>query len=267
MSYFANLVEHMSATICWLPRQTWPDFDGVQLLTSGVESAGSQPIINPDDANGSPTQSDLSRPVRISTIADMTDTPDPSFWTMSLHRATLAELRGGKPPFLSSQPHLRFAIASLYPYGFGSSVWTRGFLGWHDREQQWLRWGQNIRVQPDKVLHDRVQMLISLQFSRRYDWIAYVRAHRLAPRLAISCDAASARRFFAARDLPKGAGRRAALRHWVTEHYRGTQPKVGVVSHFRGASEFDWRELQCELVPSEYDRDRVGTAPGRPLRT
>lgn len=262
MSYFADLAEHMTATLTTLPKKLWAEFDGIQMMVTGTPNLGTEMILAPgfDD---SPTPKDLSRPVRISTLSDLTHMPanKSGFFGFSLRTATVHDLRAGRPPFLSTRRHLRFAMATIKPYSGKGSTWTRGFVGWDDKSGMWLRWGLGVRLEPDRELHDRVSMLVSLQFSQRYNWTAYLRAFEGTPRLAIACSAQDGRKLFRARDLPPGKTRRDALRHWVTEHYRNADTPIGVRSHFRGQDTFDWRQLQCELAPSEYDRDRVGQLP------
>lgn len=60
------------------------------------------------------------------------------------------------------------------------------------------------------------------------------------------------------RDKPEDRDRRAALRHWVSQHLR---KKAGgdfskVRSHLRGEMRFTWRGFDVEIRPSEYDAER-----------
>lgn len=62
------------------------------------------------------------------------------------------------------------------------------------------------------------------------------------------------------RDIPEGRSRRAAIRHWVSEHYRQSKREDGeatkVREHLRGAVEFVWNGLRVRIVPSVDDRLR-----------
>jgi hypothetical protein len=56
------------------------------------------------------------------------------------------------------------------------------------------------------------------------------------------------------------SGRRDALRHWVSQHYRtrhvdeGDEPqRVIVRQHLRGRTPFRWCGIDCELVVSPFD--------------
>lgn len=73
-----------------------------------------------------------------------------------------------------------------------------------------------------------------------------------------------ARAAFALRDLPEGADRRSALRHWVTEHWRvnssDSQEDVLVREHLRGGAKFVWNGIHCRITPSDNDMQRVEDA-------
>lgn len=274
MSYFAEMCEHMTATISLLPSMLRNRFDKAIVLSSEFHVAYGhsnelEPILDPSDGNG-PSPRDLSRPVNLAVIADMGEdaTGPAGYYGFHARTATRKELRGaGRIPFLSPYPHVNTTLAILPPYERTRDFVT-GFMGYHPREHRWLRWGPAFeRPMRDAILHERMQMFVSLQFSRRYDWHVLMAAHQHAPRIAIGCKAESARKVFALRDLPPGRKRRAALRHWVSEHYRNLKAPepTGVRSHFRGAENFDWAGLCCAIEPSEYDRDRVGNKPDQAL--
>jgi hypothetical protein len=75
------------------------------------------------------------------------------------------------------------------------------------------------------------------------------------PQVVFPTDSVGAAEVFRLRDVPNGAKRRAALLHWVCEHSRrgrgGRQHAVG--AHLRGAQQFVWNGLRCEIVPSKND--------------
>lgn len=270
--YFADLCEAMAGTLAMQPASLRPVLDRSTVLTTpfvaGAQSAhrSAQPILNPRTTDA-PTPRDLSRPVRFGVLGDLfeEDGASAGFHLCHVHAASKAELRAaGRLPFLSPYPHLAVSLAILQPFE-RAREYTHGFVGWHSAEKMWVRFGPNIRPAPDASLHERVALSLSMQFSARYDWHVTIAARPGAPRIALPCAPSEARKLFAGRDLPPGRSRRAALRHWVTEHFRGVQTErpVGVRSHFRGAQAFDWAGLSCAVEPSEYDRDRVGQKPER----
>lgn len=269
-SYFALMCEHMAATLATLPHDTGSAFDCAQVLThrflAGAPAEG-QWLINPDHEQVKPT--DLSRPVRFAFVSDMHDEGDRArgYWALALTTASKRDLRGaGRVPFLSPFPHLRMHLAILEPYRKSRPPTCANFLSYHHRERAWVRWAPGMRPDIDAELNTQVGLAINMQFSARYDWRVLIAATKAAPRLALAVKPDNARRLFKARELPPGRERRAALRHWVTEHYRNLQAvePTGVRSHFRGAEAFDWSGLHCEIEPSEYDRDRVGQKPSEP---
>lgn len=82
------------------------------------------------------------------------------------------------------------------------------------------------------------------------------------PRARFVTDILGVREAFRLRDIPAGASRRAALRHWVREHWRkrGRESEVDrawVRSHLRGATDFTWSGLNCRIEPSREDLRRA----------
>jgi hypothetical protein len=61
------------------------------------------------------------------------------------------------------------------------------------------------------------------------------------------------------RDKPEDRDRRAALRHWVSQHRRQTKPQsfTQVKAHLRGETKFEWRGFDVQIVPSQFDREKV----------
>jgi hypothetical protein len=62
---------------------------------------------------------------------------------------------------------------------------------------------------------------------------------------------------FKLRDLPDGASRRAALKNWITSHWRtdhrNPEMEVYVRQHLRGAETFRWDGYFCTISPSGHD--------------
>jgi hypothetical protein len=78
-----------------------------------------------------------------------------------------------------------------------------------------------------------------------------------------------AQEVFRLRDVPPGAKRRAALKHWVREHNRRRSADdpvatIPVMRHLRGAETFHWNGLTCRIKPSPVDlRDLAQRRAGR----
>lgn len=78
------------------------------------------------------------------------------------------------------------------------------------------------------------------------------------PMVSLKTDPIGAREAFRLRDMPNGGTRRAALRHWVREHWRRGRGVTAteeheVRAHLRGATEFAWNGLRCRIRPSVVD--------------
>lgn len=261
---FADAVEHMASALAHAQRErnepTIPlaHFDGAQPFSQNYVHAieGRQ-----DPERGmiltDVTPYDLGAPLRYATLADVTG--DGGEWlgyvASSATQLQLYDLRGVRMPFVSPA-HCRISVAELTRKGtyLGSSR----FCSWHPRERRWLTWGNHPPMAD--AFAQRMRILIGAQFTARYEWHALIGFPK-APRVSIPCSAIEARELFAARDLPPGAKRRAALRHWVGQHYRRTGPELdqrtNVREHLRGATEFVWESLECSLQTSAFDRERA----------
>jgi len=103
-----------------------------------------------------------------------------------------------------------------------------------------------------------IQALIGVQFGQRYHWSVEL-GYAGLPQIRIPTDPVGAREVFRLRDLPEGASRRTALRHWVRSHWRrrseGGDP-VLVRDFLRGQTAFTWNGLRCSLRPSRFDLER-----------
>lgn len=96
-----------------------------------------------------------------------------------------------------------------------------------------------------------------LNGTKRALWSVKMGAENGRSRLVFLTSEAGVKGFFDLRSAPyTGSGaRRAALMHFVRTHLRsGGQ----VREHFRGAEEFQWFGLSCQVVPPETLKERVG---------
>lgn len=87
------------------------------------------------------------------------------------------------------------------------------------------------------------------------------------PTIKIPTDPVGARAIFRLRDIPEGKQRRAALKHWVTEHWRQSRSDPSeermVREHLRGKERFVWNGFVCEITPSHDDLVRAKEAEDR----
>lgn len=108
-----------------------------------------------------------------------------------------------------------------------------------------------------------VDSAYALALRRRYDWEVEFALGKERTGLVITTDAEGAREMLANREKAPRK-RRAALIHWVREHWRKgrtTAPTqmadpVLIKSHMRGKIECDYGGMYCRIYPSRYDLDR-----------
>jgi hypothetical protein len=260
---FAHVVEHMASALAFAQRErnepTVPldHFDCAQPLAhSYIETVKGRQDLEVQGMFRDVTPRDLGAPVRYAMLADLSDDNDDTwrgYACWAARQLTFAELRGSALPFVSAA-HCRASMVGIDRRGTYAGSWR--YCSWHPRERRWLTWGQGL-----PPLHDafaqRMHLLAGGQFSARYLWHVDV-GFLGAPRVSIPCQAHEARALFAARDVPEGRERRAALRHWVSEHYRHQPAPVYVRRHLRGALDFTWEHMECRVRPSLYDQEKPG---------
>lgn len=102
-----------------------------------------------------------------------------------------------------------------------------------------------------------------LALSLRYQWTVWL-GHKDGPRVRLLSDPTGAREVFRLRDIPQGRERRAALRNWVTDHWRKSRKAeddaAWVARHLRGAMDFDWNGLRCRIQPPDFDVEKIHKA-------
>lgn len=121
----------------------------------------------------------------------------------------------------------------------------------------------------DADANGHIQIHLAHQFSIRYDWYVLVGFEEL-PKLKIPVEPHGVRKLFEIKAIKDPIEGRKRLIHWVVEHQRRkARPKdedareqekeewIHVCEHLRGYYAFDWRGLNCWLIPSEYDREKL----------
>jgi hypothetical protein len=107
-------------------------------------------------------------------------------------------------------------------------------------------------------INNSVAAELSLALTRRYDWHVALGPSKDGPRILLPTNPTGCLKFFQNRQRAATASRRAALRHWVSNHYRETD-STGlsyVRDHLRGHTEFVWSDLECELLVSAFDLEK-----------
>ncbi len=148
-----------------------------------------------------------------------------------------------------------------YVYDDGEYWGAAAYLGWQGR-----CWRILPRFRDDhhatrvpEVISDRVRIAQSVAFTKRWWWLATLRLDD-GPALSLPTDPVGVQELFRLRDLPAGGTRRAALLHWVAEHWRKRRndphTEGRVRAHLRGATDFTWNGLSVKIAPSKADADK-----------
>ena len=103
----------------------------------------------------------------------------------------------------------------------------------------------------------RVALGQSMALTYRYEWGAQFSIGDSA-KVIVPTTPEGIRELFNDRDKPEDADRRAALRHWVSQHRRRKTGAsfASVREHMRGATKFQWRGFDVTIRPSAYDEER-----------
>ncbi len=108
----------------------------------------------------------------------------------------------------------------------------------------------------DEIL-PRLATAIALR--QRYEWAVSLGLQN-SPSVRFATDPTGIKDIFRIRDLPDGKDRRDALMTWVTDHWRQDRNdpdlELYVRKHLRGATQFTWRGMNCELLPAKFDLDQ-----------
>lgn len=111
----------------------------------------------------------------------------------------------------------------------------------------------------EEIQHS-VSAALAMALTARYSWHVAFGFSDTGPRLLLPTTPSGCLDLFRSRGLHPGQKRRAALRHWVGNHFRGVETSAANVAyvrdHLRGATSFIWNSLLCELMPSAFDLER-----------
>ncbi len=102
-------------------------------------------------------------------------------------------------------------------------------------------------------------LAIAIALRQRYEWAVNIGFEK-APSVRIVTDPTGMKELFRLRELADGRDRRGSLMTWVSDHWRKDRRdddvEVYVRKHIRGARKFEWRGMECEIVPSQYDTEQ-----------
>jgi hypothetical protein len=179
-----------------------------------------------------------------------------------------ANLRG-KYKFVGRK-NIGFYTGILAPDGeFLSAVEYAGWDGAKWRSCRRLRYNEafirNVRgagMAPVQMFSDTGEDDVGIQaalgqsiaLTMRYEWGAQFSIPN-SPKVIVPTTPRGILELFNDRDKPEDRDRRAALRHWVSQHIR--RAKTGsfkhVPAHLRGEMSFQWRGYDVTIKPSAFD--------------
>lgn len=111
----------------------------------------------------------------------------------------------------------------------------------------------------DESISGLINAAIGLQFNLRYQWSVFIGLGSL-PAIRFITDPHGVRGIFKFREISNDETRRAALVHWVQEHWRQTgrgnsDPRM-IEAYLRGKTRFEWNGMRCFIQPSDYDLEQ-----------
>jgi hypothetical protein len=137
---------------------------------------------------------------------------------------------------------------------FGSDLFAWINNSWIDATKQFKRLRESNNSQGHVV-----SASIAVALSQRYEW-AISLSFKDTPSIRFATDPTGIKDMFRVRDLPEGKDRREALMTWITNHWRQKRHdpdmEIYVRKHLRGATQFNWKNMNIELTPSQFDIDK-----------
>lgn len=221
-------------------------FDGCDAFVSGADK---DRLTENVQMFGDVRPHDVGEPINYGFVGNVVGV-DGAFHLNRIKTLSVKQRRG-----LPADADFEFITAAVWPDGRYES--NRLFVK-RGRERWTVVWPRREPFMDDA--NTQTDLIVGAQFSSRYYWRVLL-GYQGHPRIAFMTDPVGAAAAFRLRDIPEGRERRAALRHWVTEHWRKnrTDPSEEhrVRAHLRGATEFSWNGLRCSIVPAAFDRERA----------
>lgn len=91
------------------------------------------------------------------------------------------------------------------------------------------------------------------QFSHEYEWRVTI-GYRNSLHIILPTNASGVAQFLAMRDSTPDRSRRAALRHWVEQHWRtlpsDRETETRVRAHMRGQERYTWGDMDGTIIPA-----------------
>lgn len=136
------------------------------------------------------------------------------------------------------------------PGGMREAIMDPGYYGGEMRDTEMVDYANAV-----------LPICAGLALRRRYLWSVML-GEGDGPRARFMTDPIGVRESFRLRDIPPGKMRRAALLHWVREHWRKRREPTAndrswVRQHLRGAWSYSWNGLRCTIEPAPADLEML----------
>lgn len=114
---------------------------------------------------------------------------------------------------------------------------------------------------------NKINFSFNIKLSAYYEWFVYIRENDDSIGFKVPINPSSSKEIFQLREIPDGKQRKSAICNFVREHMRtlrtnemtNEEIQTTVKRHLRGETKFNWRGLQVNVIPSEYDINRVNS--------
>jgi hypothetical protein len=202
---------------------------------------------------------DLVWPINVGTFAKRSDN---DFSLNSVRSVNTKEVRG----FVSrySQYMVRMDHAQLYDNEIlnASSIWSWIGGAWVQAEVKTVHFRSGLIERLDRGNANQgllINLASSVALNQRYEWSVSFGLME-SPSIRFATDPTGIKDMFRLRDLPEGKDRRESLLTWINDHWRQRRHdpdiEIYVRKHLRGATQFNWKDMNVELNPSQFDIDK-----------
>lgn len=163
---------------------------------------------------------------------------------------------------------LRRDVGAEYRGKFITASGILSYLGgrWPDAQGRITYEGPSDIPVRQGVIADNIDsggLAIAVALRQRYEWAVNIGFEK-SPSVRIVTDPTGMKELFRLREVADGRDRRDTLMTWVSDHWRKQRVdddiETYVRQHLRGTTKFQWRGMECEIVPAQFDieqRDKL----------
>lgn len=231
-------------------------------------------VVDPDYFKDELTLSLIGGKIDYCSIREPHDLKDREKWKyqiVQIKRPSLKELRNRVPRlfpnthsfsniFLGHKGEVFSVVDYFVPYNDGLKWKALACVNEHAQTNRVFK--NNTGIQTDdrgRVLNEHLRKQMALMFTDRYEWNVELGYQNGGPTFKLIIPPRAIPRLFKLRDVPDGKKRRAALRNWITDHWRQkpeSDESTYVRKHLRGSLSFTMDDMKFVVHPSEFDLDK-----------